>query len=482
MKPTNMNSSLRKTLPAALLAALLSSCAVGPDYQRPAMELPAADSASAVARPAADGVTAAGSQNWWASFNDPLLDATIAEAVKNNQDLVAAAARVAEARAQLGLAVSDQVPSVYAAASRERNRNSGESSRSGPDQPLRSTTNRATLNVSYEIDFWGKYRRASEAARADLLAVQANRDALLLSLTSQAAQGYFNLLALDAKLAATRQAIVRAEEGFALQKKRFEAGVISEFDFQQRAAEVDAARALLPPLQNQLGQQERALGVLLGRSPRAILQAAPGRSAAFQPSGNVTVPAGLSSEVLLRRPDIVAAEQNLIAANARIGVARAAYFPSITLTGLLGSESSSLSDLFTGPARIWNFAGNLTQPLWGAGRITRQVDAAEARNEQFVAQYKTAVANAFREAQDAIQAQAAAREVYAIEQRRVTALAKSWELAKLRYNNGIASQLDVIDAERNLLLAELNRIEAERGFRAAVADFYKALGMGFDAK
>jgi len=299
---------------------------------------------------------------------------------------------------------------------------------------------------------------------------------LMLSLTTQVAQGYFNLVALDARLEATRQALARAEEGFGLQKKRFDAGVISEFDFQQRAAEVDAARGLLPPLQSQLGQQERALGVLLGRSPRAILNQAPERSALAARAVAPAIPSGLTSEILLRRPDIAAAEQNLIAANARIGVARSAYFPSITLTGLLGSESTSLADLFTGPARIWNFAGNLTQPLWGAGRINRQVEAAEARNEQLLAQYRNAVANAFREARDAIEAHTAAREVNEIEQRRVAALTRSWELAKLRYTNGIASQLDVIDAERNLLLAELNRIEAERGFRAAIADFYKATG------
>jgi multidrug efflux system outer membrane protein len=465
-----MEIIMQRTIVTLAVSAALAGCAIGPDYQRPAMDLPAAQATSPSA------VAPSPSGRWWAGFQDAELDRTIDEALKNNQDLVVAAARVSEAQAQLGLAVSDQVPTAYASASRERNRNSADSSRSGPGQPLQSTTNRAALNVSYEIDFWGKYRRATEAARADLLAVQANRDALLLSLTAQVAQGYYNLLALDAKLAATRQAIVRAEDGFALQNKRLEAGVISEFEFQQRAAEVDAARGLMPPLLSQLGQQERALGVLLGRSPRAILQDVPVRSPTFKPAGKVFLPAGLSSDVLLRRPDIVAAEQNLIAANARIGVARAAYFPSITLTGLLGSESSSLANLFSGPARIWNFAGNLTQPLWGAGRINRQVDAAEARNEQFVAQYKSAVANAFREAQDAIQGQAAASEVFDIEQRRVTALARSWELAKLRYNNGIASQLDVIDAERNLLLAELNRIEAERGYRAAVADFYKALG------
>ena len=466
-----MDMRMKPTLLAMAIAATLSACAIGPDYQRPAMDLP---SSYAAAPPQA--VAALAAPAWWSRFNDPVLDRVMDEALKNNLDLRVAAARVTEAQAQLGLAISDQVPSVYVAGSRERNRNSESSGRSGPGQPVESTTNRLTLNVSWEIDFWGKYRRANEAARADLLSVEANRDGMRLLLSTQVAQGYFNLVALDAQIAATELAITRGQQALNLQQKRFDAGVISEFDFQQRSAEVDSARAQLPPLQSRRGQQERALNVLLGRSPRAIMDGRVERSAAFNPVTAIVVPAGLPSELLLRRPDLVEAEQKLIAANARIGVARAAFFPNITLTGLLGSESSSLGDLFSGPARIWNFAGNLTQPLWGAGRINKQVDAAEARNVQAVAQYQSAIANAFREVQDAVQAQVAAREVFELEQRRVTSLSKTWNLAKLRYENGVSSQLDVIDAERGLLLAEQNRIEAERALRAAVTDLYKALG------
>lgn len=466
-----MRTHMKPAIVALAVASVLSACAIGPEYQRPAMELP--DAYSVAAQKPAAVVTPA---NWWTLYNDEVLNRLVDESLKNNLDLKVAASRVSEARSQLGLAISDQVPSVYATASRERNRNSEASSFGGPGQPIESTTNRATLNVSWELDFWGKYRRATEAARADLLAVEANRDGLRLSLVAQVAQGYFNLVALDSRIAATGLAIKRGQEALDLQKKRFDAGVISEFDYQQRSAEVDSARAQLPPLQSQLGAQERALSVLLGRSPRAVMAGKVERSGAFVPTAAVVAPAGVPSDLLLRRPDLVEAEQRLVASNARIGVARAAFFPSITLTGLLGSESSSLGDLFSGPARIWNFAGNLTQPLWGASRINKQVDAAEARNEQSVAQYRNAIANAFREVQDAIQSQSAAREVYEIEQRRVTSLSKTWDLAKLRYANGIASQLDVIDAERNLLLAELNRIEAERVLRTAVADFYRALG------
>ncbi len=466
-----MQTTMKRTLLATSIALALSACAIGPDYQRPAIDLPQTFAASGE-RPA----TANRAEAWWNLYKDPALNRIIDEALKNNTDLLAAAARVSEARAVLGLAVSDQLPSVYATGSSERNRNSESGGRSGPGQPIESTTHRVALNVSWDIDFWGKYRRAGEAARADLLAVEANRDAVRLSLTQQVAQGYFNLVALDAQAAATELAIKRGLEALELQKKRFDAGVISEFDFQQRAAEVDAARAQLPPLQSRRGAQERALNVLVGRSPRAVLAGRLDRAATLAPVAPIVAPAGLPSDLLLRRPDLVEAEQRLVASNARIGVARAAYFPSISLTGLLGSESSSLGDLFSGPARIWNFAGNLTQPLWGASRVGKQVDAAEARNAQALAQYQGAIANAFREVQDALQAQTAAREVYEIEQRRVTSLGKAWELAKLRYSNGIASQLDVIDAERNLLLAELNRIEAERTMRSAMATLFAALG------
>jgi multidrug efflux system outer membrane protein len=472
-----MNKHTLRSALAIAVAAAVAGCAVGPEYQRPALDIPATY-AAAPANATLVSTSAAESESgkWWSVFNDPILDRLMDEALTNNLNLGAAAARITEAQAQLGLAISDQVPTAYASASRERNRNSASSIRSAPGQPLESTTNRVALNVSYEIDFWGKYRRATEAARADLLSVEANRDTLRLSMTTQAVQGYFNLLALDAQIVVGEEGIRRGQEGLSMQKKRFDAGVISEYDYQQRSAELDAGLAQLPPLQSQLGKQERALAVLLGRSPRAIMAGTMTRSVPSKPATPLIAPAGLPSELLLSRPDLREAEQKLIATSARIGVARAAYFPSISLTGLFGTESSALGDLFSGPSRVWNFAGNLTQPLWGAGRLNRQVDAAEARFEQAVAQYKSAIANAFREVQDAIGAQRAAREVFDIEMRRAASLTKTWELAKLRYENGAASQLDVIDAERGLLEAEQTRIEAERAFRFAMADLFKALG------
>ncbi|MCA3028203.1 MAG: efflux transporter outer membrane subunit [Rhodocyclaceae bacterium] len=456
---------------SAAALAVISACSVGPNYRHPEMSLP-----EVISVPSAVNTLPVMTQPWWLHYKDDGLNALMGEALQHNLDLQVAAARIAESQAQLGLAVSDQFPSAYVTAGRNRNRNSAASSNTGPGQPLESTTNRVALNISFDLDFWGKYRRASEAARAELLSVESNRDALRLSLTAQVAQSYFALQAFDAQLAATERAITRGEEALNMQKVRLNAGVISAFEYQQREAELDGARVQLPNLRANRDKQQRALAILLGRTPKEVLAGVVKRTSAEQPSSELVLPAGIPSEVLLRRPDLVEAEQKLVATNARIGVARASYFPSLSLTGLLGSESSSLGDLFTGPARIWNFAGNLTQPLWGASRVDSMVAAANARNVQALAQYQLAITNAFKETQDAIQAQQAAREVFDLETRRVGTLDQSWKLAKLRYQQGIASQLEVIDAERNLLAAEQNRIEAARALRAAVADLFKAMG------
>ncbi len=457
-------------------SALLSACAVGPDYQRPAQDLPQAWGAAPAG--ALQAVSAAA--QWWKIYADATLDQLMEEAFAHNVDIAIAAARVAEAEAQYGLARSDLIPTIYADGGRSRSRMSERSSQFQDNMPLTTTNNRAALNISYELDFWGKYRHASEAAKAELLATGAARATLRVTLAAQVAQGYYNLLALDARVTATQRTIARGKEALSLLTQRFEAGMISQFDLQQRSAEVDAVLAQLPPLEVRRSAQERALAVLLGRSPRAVIEETIARGGARANASTLplTAPAGLPSDLLLSRPDLREAEQRLIAANARIGVARAAYFPSITLTGSLGSESAALTDLFSGPARTWNFAGNITQALWGSGRLMREEDLAEARQRIAVAQYRGAIANAFREVQDAVAAQVSAREVFEVETRRVATLTQAYGLAKLRYSNGLSSLLDVIDNERGLIAAEHNRIEAERALRAAIADLYRALGSG----
>jgi outer membrane protein, multidrug efflux system len=464
-----------KPLLAALLASLaLAGCTVGPDYQRPAADLPQAWPAA----PA--GATQTADANWWKIYADPTLEKLVEEALVRNADLAIAAARITEAEAQLGLARTNLSPTIYADGGRSRNRTSAKSGQFQEGMPLETTSNRAALNLSYELDFWGKFRRANEAARAELLATQAARDTVRLSLVSQVVQGHYNLVALDARVAATQRTLERGREALRLLTKQFDVGMISRFDLQQRSAEVDAVEAQLPPLMRDRAAQERALAVLLGRAPREVVDANIRREGdrANATALGLAAPAGMPSELLLARPDLREAEQRLVAANARIGVARAAYFPSITLTGAIGSESAQLSDLFSGPARTWNFAGNITQALWGAGRLMREEDIAEARQKVAVEQYRSAVINAFREVQDAVGAQSAAREVFVTETRRVESLKQSYALAKLRFENGISSQLDLIDNERQLIAAEHNRIEAERALRAAIADLYRALGTG----
>lgn len=458
----------------ALVAA--GCVSVGPDYERPTVELPDAWPAAA-----AGGLRVADSR-WWSVYGDAALDALMTEALAHNKDLTLAMARVDEVRALVGLARADQFPTVGASASRSRSRTSERGAMPLPAgvDPV-SNTNRVTLEASYELDLWGRYRRATEAARAEMLASTAARDAVQLSLTAQVVQGYFALASLDAQVAITRRTIEARSEALELQRRRYASGVISEFDLRQVQAELAAARALLPSLERQRTQQHNALAVLLGRSPRAIVEGTIERVAQVADAEQkLVVPDGLPSALLLRRPDLRDAEQRLVAANARIGVARAAYFPSISLTGYLGSESTALADLFSGPAGIWQFAVNLAQPIFNAGRVDAQVEASVARQQQALAQYERAVQSAFRDVMDAVAAQTRAREQLEAEAERAAALEQALKLARLRYDNGVASLLDVLDAERNLLAAELNRADALRAQQAAVADLVKALGGGWE--
>lgn len=465
----------RKLLIVPALAALLAGCAVGPDYQRPAVDLPAewqGVPAQAVA---------AKSERWWALYADPVLDRLIEEALAGNQDLALAAARVDEARAVLRIADAQFVPAVDATAQADRSRSSERSSMPlPPGTPLERSTYRAQLNVAYEVDLWGRLRRGSEAARASLLATQAAQQTVRITLASEVARAYFGLIALDSQVEATRRSLELRSSGLALQKVRHAAGLINDFTLKQLEAEVAASRAQLPALEANRTAQELVLAVLLGRSPRAIMEGAVARGADRGELAPPAVPEGLPSDLLLRRPDVVEAEQRLIAANARIGEARATLFPRIGLTGFLGSESAALSDLFTGPATIWQLAFGLAQPIFQGGRLFGEIEAVEARERQVLALYQRTLQETFREVRTALSAQARAREVFEAEGQRVKALTDAARLARIRYESGLLSQLEVIDAERNLLQAELNRIDALRAQRAAVADVVRALGGGWE--
>jgi len=457
-----------------LLAGLLGGCSAGPDYKRPALDLPQNwSTGQKAAKPAAaKPVNGIGGQ-WWDLYADPVLDKLESEALIHNADAQVAVARVLQARAQLGVTEADQYPVVSANVNASRTKYSQLGSFPRPIQNY----SQVHLDASYELDLWGKYRRASEAARAQLLAAESSRDAVKLSLTAQVAQQYFALLAYDAEEKVVQRELASREETLALDRKRVEVGVLSEYDLHQSEAAAEAVRSQLATLDQARDKQEAALALLLGRSPREVMDGKVDRGA-LRPV-DAWVPAGLPADLLLHRPDLKQAEMNLVAMNANIGAVRAQYFPSVSLTSYVGSESIAFAKLFTGPAGVFQFAADISQPIFNAGGLQSQVKAAEAQRDQALVQYKQAVANAFADVRNALSEQATARRVLEAETLRSKALAQAYKQAQLRYQNGIASHLELLDVENNYLQAELNRLDAERAQRVAVADLFKALGGGW---
>ena len=457
-----------KSLAAAVAALLLAGCTVGPNHVRPEAELPASLGVPQAAMAAAD--------KWWTLFQDPVLDRLVEETLANNRDLRSAALRIEQARAQLGITRADQWPDAGVEYTRARNRSSALGSVPLPEGvPLETNSHRLVLRASWEIDFWGKFRRASEAARAELAASEAGRDAIRATLAADTIRGYLNLRALDRRLESVTLTRTGREKSLELQKLRLEAGVVSELEYHQVESDLRAAAALVPVIRQARTAQEGALALLLGRSPRAVFEANVERGNPITPTV-VEVPAGLPSDILLKRPDLREAERRLAAANARIGVARADFFPRISLTGFFGGESQSLGDLFDSQARTWNVAGAVLQPLLTAGRIPSNVDLADARTREAAENYQKAVANAFREVRSALSAQANPREAFIAQAERERALARTAELSRLRYDNGAVSLFEVLETERQLQAARLDLIDAERDRRSAIVDLYLALG------
>ena len=450
-------------------AVFMVGCSVAPKYERPPVELPQAWKESAP-RYAEDG-------RWWRIYEDAELEKIVAEALQGNADLVIAAARVDEARALAAEARSFLLPRIDGQGAVSRDQISTRTALTPPGVPREFSSHRATVNLSYEVDLFGRLRGGVEAARAELEASEASREAVRLALAAEVAKTYFSLRSFEQQVLLTRQTLDLREEALGLQRKRRNAGVIGDYELRQLEAEAAAARAQLPALEQAREREEVALQVLLGRDARQVFESQIARrevpDAKLLPP---VLPAGMPSELLLRRPDLVEAERRLAAANARIGVARAEMFPSIALTGFLGAESASLSNLFSGPAGIWQIAAAVTQPIFSGGRTEARTAAAEARERAVVAQYQQSVRNAFAEVRGALVAQTRAREVFEAESARADALAEALRLARLRYASGIASQLEVMDAERGLLAARASRIDALRAHRSAIADLFRALG------
>ena len=401
-----------------------------------------------------------------------MLNELIQTALQENKDVKIAAARVDEYLGRYGVTRGDQFPQIGANAAGSRTRNSENSRAAAGENPVNSY--QVDLGVSFELDLWGQFRRATEAARADLLAVEEAQRTVILTLVSQLANSYVRLLDFDKQLTITRATLKTRQESVRINRLRFQAGLISELDYQQAVAEYQAAAVQVPLLERLIAQQENAIRLLLGRNPGRIV-----RGSDLDGLAQLQVPAGLPSDLLERRPDIRQAEQQLIAANALIGVAKAAFFPAISLTGLLGTASNDLSDLFKGPSRTWQFAGQLAQPIFTGGALTGQLQVAEAAQQQALLNYQQVIQKAFAEVDDSLVAVAKLREQLKDEAAQVKALQRTLDLATLRYRNGYSDYLTVVDAERNLYTAQLQYVQDQGNLFIALVNLYKAMGGGW---
>ena len=468
-------SRLITTAISAIAACALLACAPGAysPYQRPDLDVPASTVDAGVTLDAA---------TWWKTFQDPVLDALMQEAASNSQDIALATGRIAEARATLNQNTANFYPSVDLNASAARQQISQNSASFNPTAIPAFNDLKLGLSASYEIDFWGKFARADDAARARLLSQTASRGTVLTSLYANVAQGYFALRALDAQVVLAEQTLATRQENLRLQKRRFDGGVIGELDLRQAEAEAASIEASLQLTRQNRSNAESALALLLGRKPAEIVKPVIARGAALPVLyGAQTVPANLPSDLLNRRPDLIAAEQNLIAANADIGQARTAYFPRLVLTAGLGQQSQDLSSLFNPASLFWSLLGNLTQPVFRAGAIDAVMAAANARQQQALAQYTLAVQSAFRDVHDALNNVQVARDITTTTARRIEALRSTLRLAELRYKAGYSGYLEVLTAQRDLAQAVIGLIDTQRSQLNAVISLYKALGGGWDA-
>ncbi len=453
-----------------LVAMLLVGCAVGPDYRRPAVDSPKGWRVEE--KEAKDLANTA----WWTQFEDPVLDELIGAALKESDDLRIATARVEEYVGRYWVGRSGLFPQIGASAAAGRIRTSEEGMSPVLTSVIQNPVDnyQAAFNGYWEIDLWGKLRRSTEASKADLLSTEEARQTVILSLVSAVANSYINLRDLDKQLEVARRTARSRKESYELFKLRYDGGVISELELNQVKSEYEQALAKIPEIEKQIGFRENGLSVLIGRNPGPIL-----RGKSVDELVLPAVPSGLPSELLERRPDIRQAEQALIAANARIGVAKAQFFPTISLTGLFGWSSSALDNLFTGPAKVWSYGGNAAVPIFTGGSLMGQLKATEAIQKQALFNYQNIIQNAFREVDDALIDQRRTREHLEAQKRQVDALKEYARIARLRYENGYTSYIEVLDAERSLFNAELQYAQTQGILFQALVNLYKAVGGGW---
>ena len=496
---------MKKAIFLFTLILFASGCTVGPNYKRPKVDVPGAfrgapsqEAAPDNQNPRHEGTNdvesspsrrlqpankpaqsqssepSLGDQKWWEVFQDPQLQELVRTSLKQNYDVRIAAARILQAQAQLGITRADQLPTISAGASAVNQRVQKEKP---VNQEFETNATSVGASFAWELDFWGKYRRATEAARANLLATEWARRAVVNTLVSNVAASYFQLRALDLQLEIARRTLVTRQESLQLTRTLSDGGAGTELDVRQAEQLVAEAAETIPDLERRIQQQENFISTLLGDNPGPIAR---GMKLTEQPH-LPEVPAGIPSRLLERRPDIRAAEAQLIAANAQIGVAKAAYFPQITLTANSGFQSSALSSLFTGPAGFWSFGGSLAQPIFAGGRIRSGVRLSEARKEEMVLTYQQTIQQAFRGVSDALVGYQKSHEFREHQEDLVVAAQDAARLSELRYRGGATNYLEVLTNETNAFNAELGLTQAQLNELLQLVEIYRNLGGGWES-
>lgn len=444
---------------------VLSSCAMGPDYERP--EVPVPDT---FLEPTTVGASIA-NLKWWELFQNEELTDLIEMALGNNKEVAIAMARIEEARATLGFVRADQLPNLDGAAGASRGNNI---LGAGLPGSINETFVLAG-NLSFELDLWGKLRRSTEAARAELLATVEARNVVTITLIADVASVYLLLLDLDERVRIAQRTMKTRHDSLLIIQARFEKGTVALIDVNQAEIELADAAAQLAALKRENKRAENLLSVLLGQNPGTVIRTR-GKEEKLLP---LEIPAGLPSELLQRRPDIRQASQQLAAQTARIGLAEALRFPSLSLTGTLGLASTELDDFFSSDNKTWGLSANLLGPIFDAGRTKSQVEAERARTEQALKNYELTVLRAFQEVEDSLIDISTFREEAVARHRQVTAARSALKLSFARYNGGVTSYLEVLEADRSLFRVELLASSTSRQQIVSIIGLYKALGGGW---
>ncbi len=462
---------MRKFLALIGIAILGSGCAVGPNYKKPPVNVPGTYRGLAPEETGKSDSASLGDQKWWEVFQDEQLQSLIRTALQQNYDVRIAGARILQAQAQLGIARADQFPSVGAGASMSDQR----SAKSAFLPAFERSTGQLNVSAAWEFDFWGKFRRATEAARANLLASESARQEVMLTLVANVSGAYFQLRALDLKLEISKRTLASRQESLRLTRILADRGSTSMLDVRQAEQLVFTAAAEIPSLEQQIEQEENLISILLGKNPDAIVRG----KALTEQSRPPAVPAGLPSSLVERRPDIREAEQQLIAANAQIGVAKAAYFPQISLSGTAGFQSAALTNLFSGPAGTWNFGASLAQPIFTAGRLRSNVRLAQAQQQAILLFYQQTIQGAFRSVSDALTAYRKTKEFRTQEELLFQSAQDAARLSHMRYTGGVTGYLEVLTNETNAFSAELGLVQAQLNELLALVQLYQTLGGGW---